>query len=274
MSLYERFQGLLDPVLPNFTGVTNTLAEPGSALAIASTVIVFLALAAAVWHRRLGLWDVLRLKRGRRRPIDLIILGLVLTPLLYALSPFTWFTGEPRYLFTLYPFAAIAVACAVMSIRVREFRMAAVTTTLIGATFMPSVALAQEVHGSGYLVTPAIGPIYSEDLPAVAALLEREGVTTAYGNIWLSGQLQLVTSGRVQVGSGLWTQFPEVDEEVRRSRAPAIVVPAEPGGAQVRRALTSSGRTFIESTAGRFAVFTDIEPPWHPAPESFIFHPR
>jgi len=270
----ERLGYLFDPVIPDFLGVSSSIgpANPGmpaTAIGIAAVV----AIAAATWHRRRGLWHLVTLRADRCKPIDLILLTFLITPVLYAASPFTWFTGEPRYLFVLYPFAAAAFVTGVMAIRVREFRMAATVTALLGAAFLPATALAEVARTGGAIITVNTGVLYVEDLPEVADAMVREGVTTAYANYWIAGPLQFATGNRVQVAAGNWTQFPEIDEQVRRSARTAIVVPTLPGAGKVRPILVGSGRTFREFSAGRFTVFADINPPWRVPPLSFVVFP-
>lgn len=272
-SIGQRARDLFEPVLGDFLGVNGIVANTYSPFSRAITLIAVLVLLGALWHRRRGLWDLLRLRRGRRKPIDLILLGLAITPLLYSLSPFTWFIAEPRYLFTAYPFVAIAVAAGLLAIRVSEFRLAAVTTVLIGSTFVPSVALADALRGQGTIIATRSGAFYTEDLREVDRVLRGEGVRTAYANVWLAGPLQFATGGEVLVGSGWWTHFPSAEREVRQSRSPAVVVPTEPAATEVRRILERSGRAFRETPAGRFTVFTRITPGWHPASTSYVFVP-
>ena len=272
-SIVHRARDLFEPVLGDFLGVNGTVANAYSPFSRTITVIAILVLLGALWHRRRGLWDLLRLRRGRRKPIDLILFGLAITPVLYSLSPFTWFTAEPRYLFTAYPFVAIAVATGLVAIRANEFRVAAVTTVLIGSTFLPYVALTDALRGQGTIVATRSGAFHTEDLPEVDHVLRDEGVRTAYANVWLAGPLQFATGGEVLVGSGWWTHFPDAERRVRESRSPAVVVPTEPAAAEVRRLLKRSGRAFREAPAGRFTVFTRITPGWHPASTSYVFVP-
>lgn len=269
-----RLGNFFDPVLPEFLGVSGTVTGPDPGMpARAIAVIALILVVGASWHRRRGLWDLVRLRQATRRPIDLILLGLLCTPVLYALSPFTWFTGEPRYIFTLYPFAAIAAAAGLLAIPPGPFRMAATVTVLITATFLPSTALARALTGPGTIVATRSGAFYSEDLPAVAAVLRAEGAHTAYTNVWAAGPLQFATGGSVLVSSGYWTHFPEIARQVRRSRDPAIVVPTDPGARAVRSALQRTGRVFRETPAGRFTVFAAVQPPWHPPLTGFVFIP-
>ena len=56
--------------------------------------------------------------------------------------------------------------------------------------------------------------------------------------------------------------FPAVSARVDRDADPAVVSTAPGGAYSMRAALINSGRTFTETPAGRFVVFTDIQPPW------------
>ena len=59
---------------------------------------------------------------------------------------------------------------------------------------------------------------------------------------------------------------PEADERKR-------IGPVQIAEAIRRRILKGSGRTFRETPAGRFTVFTRITPGWHPASTSYVFVP-
>ena len=236
-------------------------------------MVLVLVVLAAIWHRRRGLIALVTLRAAGRRPIDLVLLAFIITPFLYAASPFTWYIAEPRYLFTLYPLVAVAAAAGVMAIRTTEFRMATAVTAIVGSAFLLCTSIDGSVRANGWLNAAAIGGFFNEDLPQVAEVLEQEGATTAYSNFWMAGPLQFATGGAVPVGAGLWTQFPDIEERVAADPRPAVVVPTDPGSALVKQALDSTGRTYTATPAGRFTVFTGITPPWRPGPTSFIHFP-
>ena len=269
-----RLRALADPVLPDFLGLSNS--SPAIAPGLPSraiAIVLVLAVLAAVWHRRRGLLALVALRESARKPIDLVLLAFIITPFLYAASPFTWYLAEPRYLFTLYPLVAVGAAAGVMAVRMPQLRMAAAVTAVIGSAFLLGTAIDGSIRANGWLNAARIGGFFNEDLPQVATVLDQRRATAAYGNFWLAGPLQFTTGGAVPVAAGLWTQFPEIEAHVATSPDPAIVVPTEPGAKQVRKALDSTGRTYVASSAGRFTVFTDITPPWHPAPNSFVLFP-
>ncbi len=273
-SYLARLRALADPVLPDFLGLSNSnpAIAPGLPSRAIAIVLVLIALG-AMWHRRRGLLALVTLRETERRPIDLLLLAFIITPVLYTASPFTWYIAEPRYLFTLYPLVAVAAAAAVMAIRTTEFRMATAVTAIIGSAFLLGTSINGATKSGGWLNAAAIGGFFNEDLPQVAEVLEQEGATTAYGNFWMAGPLQFVTGGTVPVGAGLWTQFPDVESQVNASSDSAVVVPTEPGASRVRQALDSSGRTYVATPAGRFTVFTNVTPPWRPGADSFLFIP-
>ncbi len=268
---WGRLRTLADPVLPDFLGLSNSNPAiapglPSRAIAMALLAILF----TAIWTRRRGLLALIMLRREGRRPIDLILAGLIVTPAIYVASPFTWYIAEPRYLFTLYPLVAIAASAGVFAVKVQEFRMAAGITAVVGSAFLLGTSLSGSIQADGSLAITQAGAYYSEDLPAVADELKRQGITSVYGNFWVAGPLQFSTGNEVQVASGRGTAFPDVDAQVRRSRAPAIVVPAEPGAVTVRTTLRSSGRSFTETRVGRFVIFSRISPAWHADPERAV----
>ena len=269
-----RLRALADPVLPDFLGLSNSspAIAPGLPSRAIAMVLVLVVLA-AIWHRRRGLIALVTLRAAGRRPIDLVLLAFIITPFLYAASPFTWYIAEPRYLFTLYPLVAVAAAAGVMAIRTTEFRMATAVTAIVGSAFLLCTSIDGSVRANGWLNAAAIGGFFNEDLPQVAEVLEQEGATTAYSNFWMAGPLQFATGGAVPVGAGLWTQFPDIEERVAADPRPAVVVPTDPGSALVKQALDSTGRTYTATPAGRFTVFTGITPPWRPGQNAFIFIP-
>lgn len=270
----DRLRGLLDPVLPDFLGVANSnpAIDPGLP-ATAVTVALLALLAIGIYLRRRGLVALVLLRTQVREPIDLIILALVLTPVLYTASTFTWLTSEPRYLFTVYPMVAVAIAAGILGLPSTTTRLATTLGTLIATAFVLGVSVDAATRAGGTLSTARTGAFPNQDLPLVVEALNARGATTAYGNYWLAGPLQFASGNNIEVAAGLWTQFPETEQRVRTSRSPAVIVPTEPGAQQVERLLLRTKRAFSRAEAGGFTVFTDIMPPWHPAPASFIHFP-
>jgi 4-amino-4-deoxy-L-arabinose transferase-like glycosyltransferase len=261
-SFSERMDLLFSPVLGKFLGVPSP--EPWVARVLPAALVLFIALGAlgaAVWVRRRGIWHTITLRTTERRPIDIVLIAFIIMPFIYAASSYTWFAGEPRYLFTLYPFLAIGIAAAVFTLPLRMRMVVGIGVVIISATLL--VTNMRVVHAAGGEISAADGGVvYTEDLPAVVDVLEARGADTAYADYWVANPLQFFAGERLSVASTSVDHFPSVSAEVDRDADPAIVSTA-PGGADAMRAtLTQSGRTFTETPAGRFVVFSDIRPPW------------
>jgi hypothetical protein len=148
----------------------------------------------AVWRRRRGLADLLTLRTGRRRPADLLLLVVPVTALLYSVSKYTWWTGEPRYLFAAYPALALGLAALVPAPgRWRARSLVAAGTALAVVAGGTSVAQLAR-HGDE-------GP---RDLPgcmtAAADWLAGRGVRAVYSNYWTALPLQFYARDRVLAG--------------------------------------------------------------------------
>lgn len=258
----ERMDLLFSPVLGRFLGVPSP--EPWVARVIPGALILLIALGtlgAAIWVRRWGIWDMATLRTGRRKPIDIVLVAFIITPFIYAASTYTWFAGEPRYLFTLYPFLAIGIAAAVFTLHGTPRLVLAIVTLAVSATLL--VSNMRVVYAGGGEISAADGGlIHTEDLPQVVDVLQEKGADSAYADYWVANPLQFFGRDRIYVASTSIDHFPSLSAVVDADANPAIVSTV-PGGADgARQMLTASGRTFTETPVGRFVVFTDIQPPW------------
>jgi hypothetical protein len=257
----QRMDNLVQPVSEMFLGVKEVGGVTPVAAWAPPAWVLLLALGAlgiAVWLRRRGLWALVTLRRDGRRPIDLVLASFLVAPLLYGLSDFTWFAAEPRYLFTLYPMLAVALAALAMSAPRRAAPVAGVA--LVGlALALSAIQIDRAIDHDGYPPLQDGGVSYTEDLPAVADALAREGITTAYSSYWLAYPLVYAAEGDLAVTPYNDPRFPEIDAEVAASpEPPAYVTPLGEAEAQVRRGLEALGTTFRVRHVGRFAIFTDL----------------
>ena len=265
----DRLDGLVDSVLPRFLGVPP---EGNLRLvAIILTVAALSALVLAVCVRRAGLRDMIMLRTTRRQPIDMVLAGMVLCPIVYALSPFAWLRTEPRYLFTLYPLAAIAVAAAVVAVPPGRVR-STLAPILAGAIVLGFGATAvAQMNGAPRAIVTNLGEVAPADIDAAVRGLDAAGVRTAYANYWLAGPIQFASEDRISVATGAWTQLPAVEQAVRRSAAPAIIVPTGAGTASITSRLRANGHRFDVLRFGTITVVTSIAPLWHPQPTDPVF---
>ena len=263
-SFAQRMDLLFSPVLGQFLGVRSGAPLLDQLVPAALVSMIALGtLGAAFWVRRWGLWDLVTLREGRRQPVDLVILAFLIAPFLYAASTYTWFAGEPRYLFTLYPFLAIGIAAAVFAFRGRPRLVLAILIPLVSGVLLIGSIRSVYLRGGEFTNSDG-GLIYTEDLPDVVKALEDRGADSAYADYWVANPLQFFGEGRLSVASTGINHFPDVLEAVNRDRDPAIVSVTGPGADAMRKGLTDSGRRFKDAQVGRFTIFWDISPTWRP----------
>lgn len=258
-----RASGLIDPVVPMFLGV----AKVGDGAPLVSwvvpafvTAIMLGVLGAAVWTRRRGLLALLTLRERDRRPVDAVLLALLVAPVLYVASDAAWFTGEPRYLFTLYPMLAVGVAAGVMAQGPRLRRPVAIAA--LAALAALTLVSARDAH-RGDPVTFTIvggGAIEMESLPEAADGIERLGVDGVYADYWLAYPLGYFSDGDLVVSPFTNSRFDDLDARVDADPTPAFVAPVGPAANQVRSRLTETDTTFVEDQVGSLAVFRNLSP--------------
>lgn len=258
--IWERMDLLLSPVLGQFLGIRT--GGPAITRWVPPALVTMLALAAlgaALWARRTGLWDLLTARTRHRAPIDIVLLAFAITPFIYASSTYTWYSGEPRYLYTLYPLLAIALAAAVFALRGRTRWVLAALLIVGSGTILARTMVV--VHDAGGSVAVADGGVVAnDDLPAVSSFLGERGITSAYADYWVAYPLQYAGEGAVSVTPYSNSHFPALDAQVRRDPRPAIVSVTGPGADAMRAQLRDSGRRFTETAIGGFTVFTAVTP--------------
>jgi hypothetical protein len=230
------------------------------------------AYAVACWRRRTGLADLALLRDGRRRPADLLLLVPPVVAALYAVSKYTWWAGEPRYLFTAYPALALGLAALVPRRPARPRRPAVPRTATVAA------ALVLAVGGTSVLtaVRHAGDGVPGRDgcLAAGVDWLAGHRITAAYSDYWTGMPLQLAAGDRVSIGpmrAGR-TKFPELRRAA--DAAPPVYVlghlpdPMHQQPDQVTamdQALARHRVTASRTAVGCLTVYTDLRPalrPW------------
>ncbi len=228
----ERLRLLFGPVLREFVGVGYFDAAPGWPRALQTAAVLGLAAAylAGCWWRRRGLAGLLLLRAGGdRRPADLLLLVPPVVVLFYLLSKYTWWAGEPRYLFAAYPALALGLAALPPRRRpagparvgalgrfagpggaagpdrrlgARAWLGAAGRSGRVGRLGAPLVAAALVVTvGATSLATAARhagdGDAGRDDcLRTAGNWLADHGVTAAYSDYWTGMPLQLLAGDR------------------------------------------------------------------------------
>ncbi len=268
----ERLRLLFGPVLREFVGVGYFDAAPGWPRPAQTAVVVGLlaAYAFACWRRRAGLLDMLLVRDRRRAPADVLLLVPPVLVVLYAMSKYTWWAGEPRYLFTAYPALVLGLAALVPAPEEtgRSRRLAVpVVAALVVAVGGTSVLTAVRHAGDGDAGR-------ADCLAGGVDWLSGHGITAAYSNYWTGLPLQLAAGDRVSIGpmrAGR-NKFPEL-RHAADAAPPSYVLGrlADPMGqepdlvAAMDRALAEHAVTVTRTQVGCLTVYTDLRPalrPW------------
>ena len=200
----------------------------------AGVVIAVLLVAALVGGAAVAL---ARFRPGKIPPVD--ALGLLLTPLVFAINPLAGTTLIPRY--TYLPLAFVALAAGRLATRPRTALVAtAMVVVLAGAT-------ALHPFKAGQIRTP---------LAEVEAALDRRGIRHVYADYWIGYRLAFESGQRILVtpfnGS---TRRVEWDAEVAAAPAPAYVFVCNgPGIDLVRQGAARQGMALTEERAGSYVI--------------------
>lgn len=258
----DRGDGLLDPVVEMFLGVAKlNTGEPLAGWLVPAFVVAITlgALGVAVWRRRQGLLALVTLRREGVAPVDPLLLAFLIAPVVYVASDFTWYTGTPRYLFSLYPALAVLVTAAVLSLPRHRLAAAMAALVLVGGLSAWNAAEAER-RGAGEFTIVGGGRVISADVARAAEELSRRGVTAAFADYWLGYPLAYFSEGRIAVAPFTNTRFPALDALVRDDSTPAYAAPAGAAADQIENALRQGGVRYERVPVASVVLFTDLEP--------------
>ena len=200
----------------------------------AGLVIVVVVVASLVTGAALAL---ARFRPGQAPPVDAV--GLLLTPLVFAVNPLSGTILIPRYTYLPLAFVALAAGRLVASRRAALVALAAVVV-LAGATALrPFVA----------------GQVRSSTEPVERAL-ERRDIRHIYADYWVAYRLTFESEQRIVAtpfnGS---SRKPDWDAAVAAAPAPPYVfICNSPDIDLVRRAMVTHGMTVSEERAGGYLI--------------------
>jgi hypothetical protein len=170
--------------------------------------------------------------RTRSRLVFAVVLALAY-PFLYALSPFSWYVGSPRYLAFLTPVLAILVA-SLTGGRLRPTMVALGAACLVLAFGIASVVHTGTSPGAPDVAVPV-------KLGGLEDLLRDNGVRHAFANYWIAYRVTFELRERVVVTPPTGSRYPPFDKVVRRDPRPGYLFVAG----------TSWERRFLEELAKR-----------------------
>jgi hypothetical protein len=262
----ERIDGLLDPVAAMFLGAQRIASDQPVMARVAPAIIVMVALGvlgAALWQRRRGLWHLITLRTIRREPVDILILSFPLAIVLYGLSSYTWYTGEPRYLFTLYPALAIGSAIALTQTR-RLFPIAA-AILLVGLIAFSAIQFRDSIRADGFPPVTGGGAVYSEDSRTIVDEASRLGLSALFADYWLAYPLQFAAGSDLVIGALTDDRFPQLRAAALTAHPPAgFATPQGVGAERMAAALSGIGVDFRRRDVARATLFYDLSRPVGP----------
>lgn len=264
----QRADGLVNPVAGMFLGVGQLGSGAPLARWLVPIFVVAVAIAAlgvGLWARRRGLLRLVTLRTDGRAPVDVLLLAFLIAPVIYVSSDFTFYTGTPRYLFTLYPAFAVLLAAAALGGGARwRMPVAATTLAVVGLLCLWNAHKATEGPGGAFTIVGG-GRVVADDVPKAADALRARGVSSAYADYWLAYPLAFAGGGDLAVSPFTNSRFPSLDEEVAEDPAPAYVAPTGPAADIVETALRSRGITFQKTIVASLTLFTDLSRRANPA---------
>lgn len=217
---WERLAALVSPVLREFVGAGYRYGHPGWPLVLQYALLALLGVGYVIAVVR-------RLHSGMSAPTDMLLLTPPAVALLYAASKYTWWMGEPRYLFVAYPALALGVAALLPRLPARDLnglsrrgamarRSVAVTVLAIWAG--TSATLLARHHDDG-------PPDLAGCLTAATAWLNDHGVAHVYSDYWTGLPLQFYAGDRLLIGpvGGGRTKFPAARHIVDADPDPVYV---------------------------------------------------
>ena len=262
-TLQFRAKLVVTSVIPQFVGVQIGQERVVSWFRPAvATVVIGVTLAVALWFRRRGFLDLATLRRPRREPIDLLLLCVILTPLLYAQSAAARNTF-PGYMYPLYAVLPVLVAAVPVPAALRQRWLPA---TMAAGLVVASAGLcwltAREFWERGEYVVPLnTGErIPTDQLPAVVDALVAEGARSVFADYWLANPMQFLAEGRLVVSSTSTYRFPTLTAAAKADPSPALVVPAGPRADALRNAIIAAGSIARERRIEDLVLFTGISP--------------
>lgn len=188
--------------------------------------------------------------RWRSRQSLLLVVG-VSYPLLFALSPYSWYLDDPRYLLLLSPVVALLAAQAV-----QRWVLAGVAVLAAG--------LALSIVGIAAI--PAQLP-YPQDFQPLIHRLEAMGTRRAFADYWVAYRVDFESKERLTLSPTSPIRYVPFDAEVRRDPDPAyIFLKGTLPEAQFLSQLQGLGVTATVSTVGGFRVYVPSQKVVPPRP--------
>lgn len=145
----------------------------------------------------------------RRRSLELLAVVIVPFPFLYALSGFTSYRIEPRYIGVLAPLLALVLAAVLTDLRVAAL-------ALVVASVLSVTALVQ-LRDAGAMAPGAKDVRAPTTVAPLIRALDSHGITRASADYWVAFRVTFLTQERIVVAPNGGNRYPPYRELVARS---------------------------------------------------------
>lgn len=174
----DHLRGFFETGLPGALGfkIADGSAWVGGGLGKALYVASLFAFVASL------MWELLPRRRDRRLRAarSLLLLMVLAYPLLFALSPYTWFVAHPRYLYYLTAVLALLLARGLVALRWQGIALG-----LIAVMTLSTAAFAV-MHRDDVFFSSAEGVLIPEDLGPALDYMTARGIEHVYADYWLA----------------------------------------------------------------------------------------
>jgi len=190
----------------------------------------------------------------------LITLQLLLYPLIFAASGFSWFAVEPRYLIGLYAGLPVVMGWTILQVA-RKWRPILIPTL--------ACLLAPSVWGTLSLPAPNFNTTFDEPTKPLIDFMKTHKLDHFYANYWITYRLMFEAVDDPSkpfplLGATHFTsvepRYEDFESAVRSYPSPCFIT-WENEDADFRRQLDETGSTFSREQIGRFAVYYQIQGP-------------
>ena len=254
--------GLITTALPILLGSKRFWdAAPGLGLLSAGYLFVygFLAALLVLW-RGPAILRFLRAAVDRTRPIEMLVLFVLLSCTIFTSSTFGWLVQAPRYLLPVY--VGLFPLCAVVIEWIGVTRRGVAVFLLLGLLGMnviPAYLPTRALQGEPVVFK---GERVEKNHNKLIARLKQLGISKIRTNYWIGYRLAFETNENltfVVFQEPRTVRIPEYEERISaeaRNELPLVVVPAE--ALMVRAALRRLGYSFSEERIGGYFLFFGV----------------
>lgn len=189
------------------------------------------------------IWAVVRRPKGT----ELLLIVCIVYPILFAISPFSFYFNEPRYLFFLSPIVALLLARACVSRRHLDIVLVAVAIAL-------SVAGLAAMNDWGRRFPQAYDLVAPDTRPLVHRL-DGMGIDRLYGDYWIAYKVSFETRERLLVAPVDNDRYPPFGAAVRARQDSTYALVRSTRERAFEQRLVARGIPYDRAVVTRYAIY-------------------